>query len=401
MDLAIMAHPRCGPIAERLRERIDEMALDGTLAALAERRPALPAWGAVRLADELRARYERKTLRITLISTAALLMLAALYLLARIRTQRILAANEQRYRTFFYQAAAGTAEVDPEGRLLDLNETCCRIVGRARGDVIGRNIEELCHPEDRERTREAFRALVAGELPTYNMEKRYLHSDGSPVWVRVAASAVRDRGGRTLYVVGVVQDISARKRAEEALRQSEERYRTLVEANPVGVAFVSIRGDDYGRLYKVNQAYADMIGYTRDEIESGGVRWTDLTPEEWAQADRLAIDETSRDGHSRLYEKEYIRKDGTRVPILLACAAHGENGAAVTFVLDVSDRKRLEREVKWLSGLLPICASCKSVRDENGTWQPVDSYMHHRIAADFTHGLCPTCLPLYGGRPAE
>lgn len=394
-ELSIMANHAHEAVAIRLRRRIDQMALDGKLAALAAANPPVPTSGAVRLADALRLRYERRTWRTVLVASIALLALAALYLASRRRAQRALAASEERYRIFFHQAAVGTVETDHKtGHLLNVNQRFCDILGYTREELLRKTFSDITCPADRETSMAAYQRLSHGEVSAYTIEKRYVRRDGIVIWARADIAGVRDRAGKLLYTTAVVQDISERKRSDDALRRSEERYRALVEANPAGVAVVSAAGDDYGRLQQVNQAYAELVGYSREEIESGAVRWADLTPREWRETDEHAIREALSEGHSHIYEKEYVRKDGARIPVLMGCAA-ARDGEVVIFALDVSDRKRLEKQVKWLSGLLPICAACKRVRDEEGHWHQLESYMNSRISADFSHGLCPECLPLY------
>ncbi len=123
--------------------------------------------------------------------------------------------SEQRLRATYENAAIGIGEMDADGRYLRVNERLCAILGYDRDEMRGRTFHEITHPDDQEPDREQYRRLMAGELETYSLEKRYLHKDGHIVWGAVSASRVDDASGRPLYGVRVIRDISARKQAQE------------------------------------------------------------------------------------------------------------------------------------------------------------------------------------------
>lgn len=130
-------------------------------------------------------------------------------------------------------------------------------------------------------------------------------------------------------------------RIYEEAKASEARFRTLVDSTVAGV----VLADADGNLHYANDAYLRIVGYDRADFDAGRVRWTELTPPEWVEADRRAIAEVRAGGVSAPYEKEYIRKDGERVPILVAVARIEEAGREqlIGTVLDIGERKRLER----------------------------------------------------------
>ncbi len=130
---------------------------------------------------------------------------------ARLRT------SERRVRAAFENAALGIVEVDRDNRLLEVNERMCRIVGYPREQLLGKTVRELTYPDDLPTTEELNDALVTGTRETMDLEKRYVRSDGSPIWVHITATPVRDDAGRFLYGVGTIEDIGQRKSAEQAL----------------------------------------------------------------------------------------------------------------------------------------------------------------------------------------
>ena len=127
------------------------------------------------------------------------------------------------------------------------------------------------------------------------------------------------------------------------LEEREARIRRLVDANIVGILIWNLDG----KIIEANEAFLDMVGYSREDVVSGCVRWTDLTPADWRESDERAIAEVRATGSFQAYEKEYIRKNGGRVPVLLGGASfEGSESEGVAFVLDLSERKRSEEEHK-------------------------------------------------------
>lgn len=119
----------------------------------------------------------------------------------------------------------------------------------------------------------------------------------------------------------------------------------LVDANIIGVATC----DADGRILEANDAYLDMLGYSREDLATGRLAWRDLTPPEWEDVSRRAVAEIQATGRCEAFEKEYLRKDGTRVPVLMASAAIDESQSRiVAFVLDLTARKRADEALKQL-----------------------------------------------------
>ena len=155
----------------------------------------------------------------------------------------------------------------------------------------------------------------------------------------------RDTDGKPLRLIGSTIDISDRKLAEAALRESEWRFRRLVESNMFGVAF----GDFTGRFHYANDYFIKMVGYSREEIETGQVRWMDITPAEFLPLDERAGVELRTKGVAMQFEKEYIRKDGTRVPILIGSALlnapYSQSQEVITFYVDLTTQRQVQAEL--------------------------------------------------------
>src|SRR3984957_8836869 len=138
-------------------------------------------------------------------------------------------------------------------------------------------------------------------------------------------------------------EITAGEKAETSLREFakglEAKIQRLVDTNVIGIASFNLDGV----VSDANQAFLQIVQYSREDLVTGRVRWTDLTPMEWNDRDERAIAELKATGIFQTYEKEYFRKDGSRAPVLLGGALFEENGGAgVAFVLDLSEQKRAE-----------------------------------------------------------
>ena len=269
-------------------------------------------------------------------------------------------ASETRFRILSTSAPIGIFELDAEGRCQYVNTRWEAITGRTSEEGLGYGWHQTIHPEDREwllqEARERIRAGFPGER-----EFRILRPDGSVRWVRVhVAPMVDPQAGRPSGFVGTLDDITAEKEAEEKLQASEQRFMALVNSNIVGI----VLGDMSGRIYKANDAFLKMAGYTRADLAAGKVRWSLLTSPESAPEDQRALAELQEKGTAGPWEKEYTRKDGSRVPVLIGLARLGATGSqTIGFVLDLSERKRAEGALRLIAQASRVLASSPDFPD--------------------------------------
>ncbi|HAX80177.1 MAG TPA: hypothetical protein DCY88_31155 [Cyanobacteria bacterium UBA11372] len=198
------------------------------------------------------------------------------------------------------------------------------------------------HPEDlHKRNPEKFFAEIA-TIDRHCVEYRVRHKNGHYVWVEDRKFVARDDAGRAIRIVGSTTDISDRKQAQEALRQSEARLKQLVELNLLGVMF----WDADGTVLDANDAFLNLVGYTREDLQAGRVNWREMTPPEQIGLSERSLQKMQRKTSDTL-EKEYIRKDNSRVPILLGGVMfEGSQSRGVSFVVDLSERKQMENELR-------------------------------------------------------
>ena len=137
--------------------------------------------------------------------------------------------SEERFRATFDQAAVGIAHVAPDGQFLRVNKKLCEIVGYGRNELLTRPFQAITHPDDLDADLQCVRQILAGQLQTYSMEKRYIRNDSSIVWTNLTVSLVRDEKARPKYFISVVEDISQRKSTEEQLLAEERLLRRLLD----------------------------------------------------------------------------------------------------------------------------------------------------------------------------
>ena len=182
--------------------------------------------------------------------------------------------------------------------------------------------------------------LTAGYI---ELELTQSTKDGRRVEIESHVTLIRDERNEPSGMLAINRDISERKQAQVAVRQSEERMRRALGIDTVGVIF--FKPD--GRITATNDAFLRMSGYSRDEFEQGMLRWDHLTPIEWMPRTMHAIDEFLTTGRSTPYEKEYIRKDGTRWWALFATARlSDDDDEGVKFIVDISESKRAEESLR-------------------------------------------------------
>ncbi len=258
----------------------------------------------------------------------------------RKRAEEALREGEERYRSFFANAAVAVAITDRDGYVVEANDTDCRFLGYPHAELIGMHFTKFTHPEDIDIDVHLFRSLMAGERQGYEIEKRYVRKDGAVVWGRIAVSLIRDREGTHAYTLVVCTDITEAKRAAEALRESEERYRVLLDRLIHGVQ----ENDCSGVITYSNRAHHRILGYENGEL-IGKIIWQ-LQP-----SDRER--ESLRDYLAYLVKQQptpvpYVtksrKKDGSVVDLQIDWDylhdADGNLKGFISIVTDITESKR-------------------------------------------------------------
>ncbi len=255
-----------------------------------------------------------------------------------------LTESEQRFRAMFEQAAVGVAQtVSRTGRLVRVNQKYCDIVGYTTEEMLGLTYQEITHPDDVEADLDSTRRILAGEMRSFSMEKRYVRKDGAIVWVNLTVSPMWEVGEHPEHHIAVVEDITERKLAEAALKESERRYRELVELMNDGLGVQ----DERGRVTYANKRLCEMAGRPLDEVVGKPV--TDFLDEESGRAFAGMADRREA-GTQASYEMTILRPDGGRVHALVSpqtlFGPTGRFAGSFGVVTDITERKRMENALR-------------------------------------------------------
>ncbi|MCA9117596.1 MAG: PAS domain S-box protein, partial [Planctomycetaceae bacterium] len=309
----------------------------------------------------------------------------------RRRAERALQESEARKRAVLDAALDCIVTIDSTGRVLEFNRAAEQTFGYSHEEVTGRDFGELfLPPEDRKR----HRASLADYLST---------GDASELGQRVLQPALRRNGeqflaeivlqpvpldGSTAFTL-FLRDVTEKHQTEEALRLSNDRFRRLVDSNVAGFMVATTTGE----ILEANDALLAIIGYSREDLASGRLRWDELTPPEFRHLDARAVRELSEHGVCSPWQKQYIRRDGSRVSVLLCVTMLEEReGACLCMVLDISTQKAAERQLQEAKEAADSANQAKSAFLAN---------MSHEIRTPMNAIIGMTELVLELGLPAE
>lgn len=256
-------------------------------------------------------------------------------------------ADDNRFIATFEQTAVGLTHSDFDGRFLHVNRRFCRMLGYEKPEVLALPPGALTHAEDRGLQGPGEAQLLNGEAESIAQEQRYLHKDGRAIWVRVTTSLARDDNGAPSYFVGVVEDISERK-------QAEEHHRATVMQAPIGIMQITLQGE----ILQVNPKLCEITGYPREALLSmnstailhGGKR---------SQFESLGMD-SLLEGEipSFTLDKRVKRKDGARIWVRCTMSVVRDSLSQpqhlICIIEDVSERKEVEERYRATVDNAPV-----------------------------------------------
>jgi len=248
-----------------------------------------------------------------------------------------------RFRNVFESSNVGKSITRPTGEV-HANRAFARFLGHEPDELRGKRWQDLTPPEDVEVIEAAIAPLLAGEEDSVRFEKRYIHRSGEFLWADVSAALHRDGDGCPLYFVTTVVDINDRKRAEAALRRSEEYQRAMIACSPVALYTVDLEGT----VLSWNSSAERIFGWSADEVLG---RPLPIVPAgkrgEFDDLRRLALDEGGFSGR----ELDRVRKDGTAIPISLSVALVRNDGGEMVGILgaaeDIAERREATTRLEW------------------------------------------------------
>ncbi len=229
-----------------------------------------------------------------------------------------------------------------DGWNIYFNHQWVEYTGLTLEESYGHGWNKPFHPDDQKRAWDAWQNAVHNN-GSYSLECRLRDADGFYRWWLVRGVPFFNESGAIDKWFGTCTDIHDIKLTEQALRESEARLRQFYDSGMFGVFYYNLDGS----VTDANDEFLEIIGYTREDLQSGLIQWDKMTPPEYRSLDEYAIAELKATGVDTPYEKEFIRKDGSRIPIFLGAATIDEaRDEGVVFVLDITERKKAEEILK-------------------------------------------------------
>lgn len=263
--------------------------------------------------------------------------------------QTAIAEVEQRERLRTTLDSIGDAVIitDRAGRVISLNPVAEVLTGWTTREAVGVLLTEVFHIVNEESRQPienpAMEAIQAGVTVGWATHTLLIGKDGKERPIDDSAAPIRGQDGVIVGCVLVFRDVSERKVQQQAVSSSEARLRRVFESNVVGM----IQWDlDRSLILDANDTFLRMTGYTHKDVIAGRLNFREMTPPEWTSRNEAGICAIRTDGHAAPYEKEYFRKDGSRVPVIIAGTRFEDSPSeGMSLLIDISDRIQAEREI--------------------------------------------------------
>lgn len=314
----------------------------------------------------------------------------------RKKVEKAIIESEETLRSFFDAISEPLLLTDPQGMILMANKTMAHRLGKSVSELTGLCQYDFFPPGVARNRKEHYDRVVLTGEPVHFEDER----DGRTF--EISAYPVFDEQRAVSKISIYVKDITERKRMEGDLREAEKKFRDLSDKSVVGVYVLQD-----GVFKYANEKLAGMLGYTTEELTGRMGPLDVVAPEDWPLLEENIRRRMAGEIKSLNYEFRVITKDKElrHVEVYSSLSAYDGKDAIVGTFLDITDRKRAQEEreklilelrkallqVKTLSGLLPICASCKKIRNDEGYWEQMEMYIRNHSEAEFSHGYCPEC----------
>ena len=318
------------------------------------------------------------------------------------QAERQIKGNERYLHAILQTTVDGFWVIDRHGRVVEVNEAYCTMSGYTREELLGLEVADLDAIETPEEAARRMQRIIAQGSEIF--ETCHLRKDGSVFPLEVSITWLETKGGQ---FVCFCRDLTERKQQEEALRSSEARWQFALEGARDGVWDWDV---ETNHVF-FSQCWAEMLGYEPREISSDLHEWERRVHPEDMPAVRRDL-ENHFQGKTAYYQNEHrmLCKDGSYKWVLdrgkvVEWTEDGRPRRVIGTHADITEQKQREAErealirdlqeamseVKTLSGLLPICANCKKIRDDQGYWNQIEIYIQKHSDAEFSHGICREC----------
>lgn len=255
------------------------------------------------------------------------------------RAEQALQQSEERFRKVFEQGPIGIVLLDLDARIQHVNRRFSEMLGYSEQELSLLDIRAITHPDDYEKDRQLGMRVLQGEIPLYTIEKRYVRKDEQVIWGNLTTSLMHDPQGNPTAVIGMVEDITERKLAEEALRSSEATLRALIDASPESI----LLADSTATILLVNKTAADRLGKAPQQII--GRKPHDVLPPAVADHRLRHFEEVVRTGNPARFDD---LRSGRHIENVMQPIFDGQGNVVRVAILgiDHTDRKRAEEALQ-------------------------------------------------------
>jgi PAS domain S-box-containing protein len=262
---------------------------------------------------------------------------------ARLQAEEALRESEINFRQTFDLSPVGIVMVGLDKRFIRCNSAFSQSLGYLSEELVGKTIADVTYKEDLQIGMEEMKAIIKGELDSANVQKRYIRKDGQIVWGEVLMSLISDNEGHPQYFLTIIQDITQRRSQEEALRESEDKFKYVFDHSVIGKSITLLSGE-----INVNKAFCEMLGYEPRELKK--INWADISHPDDVDLTNEALGLIlSGEKDSARFIKRYIHKNGSvvwaDVGTSLRRDQQGKPLYFMTAANDITERKRAEEEI--------------------------------------------------------
>ena len=233
-------------------------------------------------------------------------------------------------------APIGVLLLDKQKKVVSFNQKATDILNQNAEDLTEKNIFDIFPTAKQQLRQLKTEKLVVSRVS--EDERQYVELTFAPLSEQIS----------DIQTMVILDDITQERQAIEALKRSQQQFQALYEANIIGILYCDFNGN----IFDANDAFLNLVNYSRGDLETGYLKWDQLTPKEYKEADELAIEELMTKGVAIPWEKEYIARDGSQVPVIVgAVVLDTETTETMAFILDITERKKLEQRKDEFIGI--------------------------------------------------
>ena len=263
------------------------------------------------------------------------------------RAETALREREEAFRAIFENAAVGIVQLSPEGKFIKVNEQFCQIVGYSQAELLELKCSDITHSDSMTEYLDFCQQLASNQIDVFAMEKAFNKKDNKKIWTNVTVSAVRETCGEIKYIIGVVEDISARKYAQQQMSLATERLQYLLQSSPA-VIFSRLADGNFDYTF-VSQNVREIVGYQAEQFLSNSGFWQYKVHRDDLPKLRSHLSQ-ALDREYATYEYRFLHGDGTyhwfQEQIRLIRNSNGEPLEYVGYWADINERKQTELDLQ-------------------------------------------------------